>query len=164
MAMRVTIANNAKQSQRAPLLVPASAASRLKLKKPSRVFVKQPGQELVNEEHWKTNIKNDIVLLVSAGEEYVSVKKGTIVHEDVNPNCPVKVLTSNAPVESLSITQLTTTAHTLPGIVHAVGQPDLHQGTKFPIDAVFASKKCIHPPLSGGDIGCGMAWYRLTLL
>jgi RNA-splicing ligase RtcB len=73
------------------------------------------------------------------------------------------VLTSNAPVESLSLTQLSTTAHTLPGIVYAVGQPDLHPGTKFPIGAVIASKKWIHPPLIGGDIGCGMAWYKTTL-
>jgi RNA-splicing ligase RtcB len=51
----------------------------------------------------------------------------------------VEVLASRAPVESLSITQLTTTAHTLPGIVHAVGQPDLHLGTKFPIGSVFAT-------------------------
>ena len=61
------------------------------------------------------------------------------------------------------MTQLTTTAHTLPGIIHAVGQPDLHPGTKFPIGAVFASKKWIHPPLIGGDIGCGMAWFQLSL-
>lgn len=98
MATRVTVANNAKQSQKAPLLVPASAAtdpaattsmrllifktaqSKLKLKKPSRVFVKQTGQELVSEEDWKNNIKNDIVLLVSAGEEYVGIKKEMIVH------------------------------------------------------------------------------------
>lgn len=73
------------------------------------------------------------------------------------------MLASNAPVKALAVTQLTTTAHTLPGIVHAVGQPDLHPGTKFPIGAVFASKKWIHPPLIGSDIGCGMAWYKLTL-
>jgi RNA-splicing ligase RtcB len=73
------------------------------------------------------------------------------------------VLASTAPVEPLSITQLNTTAHTLPGIVHAVGQPDLHPGTKFPIGAVFASRGWVHPPLIGGDIGCGMAWYKTTL-
>ena len=81
----------------------------------------------------------------------------------MDPNCPVEILASKAAVESLAIAQLTTTAHTLPGIDHAVGQPDLHPGTKFPIGAVFASKRWIHPPLIGGDIGCGMAWYRLSL-
>ncbi|KAJ4991337.1 hypothetical protein SVAN01_03235 [Stagonosporopsis vannaccii] len=181
MATRVTVANNARQSQKAPLLIPAAAItdpaatfsvqslvfkaaqSKLKLKKPSRVFVKHTGLELVSNEDWQKSIKNDVVLLVSNGENYVGVKKGMIVHEHVNPGCPVEILASNAPVESLAITQLTTTAHTLPGIVHAVGQPDLHPGTKFPIGAVFASKRWIHPPLIGGDIGCGMAWYKLNL-
>jgi hypothetical protein len=93
MATRVTIANNAQQSQKAPLLISASASTdpaaansiqsqlfrtaqaKLKLKKPSRVFVKQTGQELVTESDWTHNVKNDTVLLVSAGEEYVGVKK-----------------------------------------------------------------------------------------
>ncbi|CAG2181098.1 unnamed protein product, partial [Oppiella nova] len=139
------------------------AQSKLKLKKPTRVFVKQSGQELIDEKDWKDNIRNDAVLLVSIGEEFVGVKKEMIIHEDINPSCPVEVLASNAPIESLSVAQLTTTAHTLPGIIHAVGQPDLHPGTKFPIGAVFASKKWIHPPLIGGDIGCGMAWFQLSL-
>jgi hypothetical protein len=69
----------------------------------------------------------------------------TLIIARANPGCPVELLTSNTPVESLSITQLSTTAHTLPGIVHAVGQPDLHPGTKFPIGAVIASKgRSIH--------------------
>ncbi|KAF3042243.1 hypothetical protein E8E11_000185 [Didymella keratinophila] len=182
MATRVTIANNAQQSQKAPLLISAStsadpaaansvqslvfktAQAKLKLKKPSRIFVKQTGLGLVTESDWTYNAKNDVVLLVSAGEEYVGVKKEATLHKDVNPNCQVEVLASKAAVEALVITQLTTTAHTLPGIVHAVGQPDLHPGTKFPIGAVFVSKRWIHPPLIGGDIGCGMAWYRLSLL
>jgi RNA-splicing ligase RtcB len=28
---------------------------------------------------------------------------------------------------------------------------------------VFVSQGWIHPPLIGGDIGCGMAWYRTRL-
>lgn len=44
-----------------------------------------------------------------------------------------------------------------------MGQPDLHPGSKFPIVAVFASRRWIHPPLIGGDIGCGMAWYRVAV-
>ncbi|KAF3043127.1 hypothetical protein E8E12_002339 [Didymella heteroderae] len=158
MATRVTIANNAQQTQKAPLLVPGSAdadpaaaksirslvfktaQAKLKLKKPLRVFVKQTGQELVSECDWVHNVKNDVVLLVSAGEEYVGVKKEGTLHKDVNLNCPIELLTSKAAVEALAITQLTTTAHTLPGIIHAVGQPDLHPGTKFPIGAVFIAE------------------------
>ncbi|KAF1939546.1 hypothetical protein EJ02DRAFT_456845 [Clathrospora elynae] len=180
-ATRVTIALNSKQSQKAPVIIPASAStdpaaatsirglvfktaqSKLRLKKPTRVYVGRTGQELLTEEDWKSNIKDDVVLLISAGEEYVGAKKELDVHSDVNPTSFVEILAFKAPVESLSLTQLTTTAHTLPGIVHAVGQPDLHPGTKFPIGAVFASKGWIHPPLIGGDIGCGMAWYKTTL-
>lgn len=98
MATRVTIANNTKQSQKAPLLIPASAPtdptlagsirarvcksaqSKLQLKKPSRIYVGKTGQELLTEEDWKSNIRNDIVLLVSTGEEYVGARKETVVH------------------------------------------------------------------------------------
>lgn len=98
MATRVTVANNAKQSQKAPLVIPAAAVadpaaagsmqllvfklaqSKLKLKKPTRVFVKQTGQELINEKDWKDNIRNDAVLVVSTGEEFVGVKKEVMTH------------------------------------------------------------------------------------
>ncbi|KAF2856316.1 release factor H-coupled R [Plenodomus tracheiphilus IPT5] len=177
----VTVASNTNQSQKAPLLVPASATagpedttsiralvfkvarSKLRLKRPARVFVGGIGRELVSEQDWKANINNNIVLLVSSGEDYVGAETESSIHVDLHPDCPIEVLASNAQTDSLSIAQLTTTAHTLPGIVHAVGQPDLHPGTKFPIGAVFASKRWIHPPLIGGDIGCGMAWYKTTL-
>ncbi|OAL50726.1 release factor H-coupled R [Pyrenochaeta sp. DS3sAY3a] len=180
-ATRVTIALNTNQSQKTPLLIPSSASanpvlvtsirslvfktaqSKLRLKKPTRVYVSRSGQELLTEEDWKATIRDDLVLLISAGEDYVGVKKHGIVHADVNVDCPVEVLASKAAVGSLSLTQLTTTAHTLPGIVYAVGQPDLHLGNKFPIGAVFASRKWIHPPLIGSDIGCGMAWYKTSL-
>lgn len=90
---RVTVALNSKQSQRAPLLVPAStpldptssssvkslvfkaAQSKLRLKKPSRVYVAGTGRELLNEEDWQESLKDDVVLLVSAGEEYVGLRK-----------------------------------------------------------------------------------------
>lgn len=97
-ATRVTIALNTKQSQKAPLLVPSSASpdpvvatsirglvfktaqSKLRLKKPARVYVSRSGQELLTEEDWKTNIKDDIVLLISAGEDYVGIKKDEKIH------------------------------------------------------------------------------------
>ncbi|KAH7388711.1 tRNA-splicing ligase RtcB-domain-containing protein [Pyrenochaeta sp. MPI-SDFR-AT-0127] len=179
--IRITVALNAKQSQRAPLLIPISATSdpaaansiqslvfktaqsKFRLKKPTRVYLGNTGQELLTEEEWKTNIKDDVVLLISAGEEYVGKKRAPDIHADANLDCSIEILASKAPVDSLSVTQLTTTAHSLPGIVHAVGQPDLHPGTKFPIGAVFVSRKWIHPPLIGSDIGCGMAWYKTTL-
>jgi hypothetical protein len=97
-ATRLTIALNANRSQQAPLLVPASALadpvvagsirahvfktaqSKLRLKKPSRIFVGKTGYELVNEEDWKDNIEDDAVLLVSAGEDFVGVKRESVTN------------------------------------------------------------------------------------
>jgi hypothetical protein len=89
-ATRVTIALNTKQSQKAPLLIPASAPARalvvktaqskLRLRKPTRVFVGGTGQELLSDNDWELYIKDDVVLLVSAGEEFVGVKKEANIH------------------------------------------------------------------------------------
>ncbi|KAL5393497.1 hypothetical protein DPSP01_000313 [Paraphaeosphaeria sporulosa] len=178
---RVTIALNTNQTQRAPLLLPSNACpdpnsptsicklvfkaaqSKLRIKKPSRIFIAGSGAELVGEEDWKRAIRNDVSLLISAGEDYVGVNREAGVHPEANPTCPIHVLASTAALDKLSLDQLQTTAHTLPGLVHAVGQPDLHPGFKFPIGAVFVSQGWIHPPLIGGDIGCGMAWFRTRL-
>ncbi|KAJ4354395.1 uncharacterized protein N0V89_006131 [Didymosphaeria variabile] len=148
---RITIALNTNQSQRAPLLIPPSACtdphsptslrnlvfkaacSKLRIKKPSRIFIAGSGAELIHEDDWKRGIRNDVSLLISAGEEYVGVNRDAGIHAEANPNCPVHVLADAAAVDKLSIDQLETTARTLPGLVHAVGQPDIHPGTKFPI-------------------------------
>ncbi len=189
-ATRVTIASNSKQSQKAPLLIPSAtsfdpaaspscyslvintAQSKLRLKKASRIFV-HGGRELTAPEDWEDVLKNDVTLLISVGEDYVGLRMdkdlaaggeaGQKAVPGVNSDCPVEVLADSAFVDNLSITQLETTARTLPGIIHAVGQPDLHPGTKFPIGSVFVSKGWVHPPLIGGDIGCGMAWYKTRL-
>ena len=189
-ATRVTVASNSNQSQKTPLLIPASASldprsspscyslvvktalSKLRLKKAKRVFV-HGGQELTAQQDWEQLLKDDVVLLVSVGEEYVGSRKeddhsnrgqrGQYANADANPDCPIEILTVDAFVDSLSITQLETTARTLPGMVHAAAQPDLHPGTKFPIGAVFVSQGWIHPPLIGVDIGCGMAWFKTRL-
>jgi hypothetical protein len=97
-AIRVTVASNANQSQKAPVVIPASASanlaaassiralvfrtaqSKLRLKKPTRVFVGRTGQELLTEDDWKPNVKDDTVLLISAGEEYVGARKESSVH------------------------------------------------------------------------------------
>jgi hypothetical protein len=92
-ATRVTVSSNAKQSLKTPLLVPASlsfdpsatssirsivlktAQSKLRIKKPSRVYVGSSGKELIEENDWKESLKDDVVLLVSVGEEYVGLRK-----------------------------------------------------------------------------------------
>ncbi|KAI9699136.1 MAG: hypothetical protein M1836_003325 [Candelina mexicana] len=193
-AIRLTIALNSKQSQKAPLLIPSSISlapeskescrslilkathAKLRLKKASRIYVAGTGKELLSEDDWKTALKDDITLLVSAGEDYIGLKKeagsqgaqSTSASRDCpnalpTPPCAISILAKTAQVDPLSLTQVETTAHTLPGLILAVAQPDLHPGTKFPIGAVFVSEQWIHPPLIGGDVGCGMAWYRTRL-
>lgn len=97
-SLRVTIALNTQQSRKAVILLPASssahpdavdsfkalifkaAQSKLRLKKPMRVYVGQTGHELMSEQDWKSNITDDVVLLVSAGEEYVGAKREPKIH------------------------------------------------------------------------------------
>ena len=52
-----------------------AAQSKLKLKKPTRFFVGETGQELKTAQEWKDELHNDTVVLVSAGEDYVGVRK-----------------------------------------------------------------------------------------
>ena len=88
-ATRITIASNSNQSSKAPLLIPASATSptaikdlviktatsKLRIKKPTRVFAAKSGEELLTDEDWAKNLSNDVTLLVSAGEEYVGLRR-----------------------------------------------------------------------------------------
>jgi hypothetical protein len=91
--LRVTISLNTNQTIKTPLLLPADASpdpnaakscwslvvkaaqSKLRLKKVQRIFVARTGDELTTEEDWTRVLRNDVVLLVSAGEEYVGLKK-----------------------------------------------------------------------------------------
>lgn len=68
-------------------LVLKAAQSKLRLKKASRFFVAGTGAELLSEEDWRRAIRNDIVLLVSAGEEWVggSEKRSANVHGSFCP-------------------------------------------------------------------------------
>lgn len=192
-ATRITVALNAQQSQKTPLLLPSTAAlepdasdscralvlkvaqSKLRLRlrtvkgtgkgtgKEARIFVAGTGRELVEEANWREVLRDDVVLVVSGGEEYVGLRREGGTLDERGGECEIVNLARAAPVDPQALVQLETTARSLPGIVHAVGQPDLHPGTKFPIGAVFVSEGWIHPPLIGGDVGCGMAWYRTTL-
>lgn len=51
----------------------------------------------------------------------------------------------------------------LPGMVQAVGLPDLHPGKGIPVGAAFVSQDYIYPELIGNDIGCGMGLWQTTL-
>jgi release factor H-coupled RctB family protein len=66
-------------------------------------------------------------------------------------------------IEGEAVRQLYATAQ-LEGMVQAVGMPDLHPGKGAPIGAAFVSEGVIYPHLIGGDIGCGMALFKTSLL
>lgn len=68
----------------------------------------------------------------------------------------------NTPIEGNALEQLNQTAN-LPGMVAAVGLPDLHVGKGHPIGAAFLTKGLIYPYLVGNDIGCGMSFSQLDL-
>lgn len=189
---RITVSLNSNRTSKAPLLLPTPifsstsserntlqtavfkcAQTKLRLKKPVRIYV-PGGKEIVSEQDWQDVLCDDVVLLVSAGEEYVGKKdesgppfRALDDTGDLSQDAQrltletptIHNLASSSLVDPSALKQLQATAKSLPGITHAVAQPDLHPGTKFPIGAVFVSHGWIHPPLIGGDIGCGMAWY-----
>ena len=65
-------------------------------------------------------------------------------------------------LEGEATRQLENTAK-LPGMVAAIGMPDLHPGRGHPVGAVFLSEGVFYPYLIGNDIGCGMSLYRLSV-
>ncbi|MCT4563053.1 MAG: RNA ligase RtcB family protein [Maledivibacter sp.] len=60
-------------------------------------------------------------------------------------------------IESNAVEQLKKVS-TLPGIIKAVGLPDLHVG-KTPVGASYMTKDVIYPHIIGNDIGCGIALF-----
>jgi release factor H-coupled RctB family protein len=76
---------------------------------------------------------------------------------------PVRVIASaDNWIDSSAVEQLTATAK-LPGVVQAVGLPDLHPGPGTPVGAAFVTDGVLYPHLAGNDIGCGMALWRAGL-
>lgn len=65
-------------------------------------------------------------------------------------------------IEGDAIRQLEQTAE-LPGMVAAVGMPDLHPGKGCPVGAAFLTQNIIYPHLVGNDVGCGMALWKTNI-
>lgn len=65
-------------------------------------------------------------------------------------------------VEGEALRQLESVAR-LPGMLAAVGLPDLHPGKGAPVGAAFASAGFLYPYLVGSDIGCGMGLWDMDL-
>jgi release factor H-coupled RctB family protein len=65
-------------------------------------------------------------------------------------------------IEGEALRQLDATA-ALPGMLEAVGMPDLHPGKGSPVGAAFLSDGLVRPSLVGSDIGCGMSLWQTDL-
>lgn len=66
-------------------------------------------------------------------------------------------------IEGEAVRQLYATSK-LDGIQLAAGFPDLHPGKGSPVGAAFVTEGVIYPHLIGGDIGCGMALFKMDLV
>ncbi|KAF8249986.1 hypothetical protein K440DRAFT_581684, partial [Wilcoxina mikolae CBS 423.85] len=171
---RLTLARNSNRNTRTILLLNTTTTTnplatilttaRTKLRariKTARLFLLPTGHELdvTDNPSLLSALAStpDATLLISEGEDFVGVASPIPTVGGV-----VKNLAKNTYTDPQAIQQLNSSA-ALQGITMAVGQPDLHPGTKFPIGAVFVSKEWLHPPLIGSDIGCGMSYYRVSL-
>ena len=65
-------------------------------------------------------------------------------------------------IEGAAVQQLRKSAE-LPGVVAAIGMPDLHPGKGIPIGAAILTRGLVYPHLVGNDIGCGMALSQTDL-
>jgi release factor H-coupled RctB family protein len=72
------------------------------------------------------------------------------------------VLAKESFVDAQALKQLKW-ASALPGVVLAVGLPDLHVGGSCPIGASIVTEGVIYPTLVGSDIGCGMLLSKTSL-
>lgn len=72
------------------------------------------------------------------------------------------VVAEQSVVEAEALKQLRSTAE-LPGVVLAVGLPDLHVGSSCPVGAAIATVGIIYPALVGSDIGCGVMLAKTSL-
>ena len=75
----------------------------------------------------------------------------------------VKIIASSSSwIEGAAVQQLEKMAE-LPGMIRAVGMPDLHPGQGCPNGAVFITENHIYPHLIGSDIGCGIGLWTTTV-
>jgi release factor H-coupled RctB family protein len=66
--------------------------------------------------------------------------------------------------ETNALAQLQNAAE-LPGVVAAIGMPELHAGKGIPIGAVvITTEDCAYPQLVDNDIGCGMSFVETALM
>lgn len=77
-----------------------------------------------------------------------------------NDRGEVRIIAEKSFVDDKAVKQLESVAE-LPGVRLAVGMPDLHPGSRFPIGCAICCDG-IYPALIGSDVGCGIALYHLS--
>ncbi|EJU02044.1 release factor H-coupled R [Dacryopinax primogenitus] len=98
---------------------------------------------------------------ISKGEEYNGPPAREQLREPGDV-AEVRTIASKSYVNDQAVKQLQQVA-ALPGVRVAVGMPDLHPGSRFPIGCALIADG-VYPALIGSDIGCGIALYRLSAL
>jgi release factor H-coupled RctB family protein len=72
------------------------------------------------------------------------------------------IVSSENWIDGEAVAQLERAA-ALPGMIRAIGMPDLHPGKGYPIGAVFESQGIFYLHLAGNDVGCGMSLWTTDL-
>ncbi|NLD48459.1 MAG: RNA ligase RtcB family protein, partial [Clostridiaceae bacterium] len=98
--------------------------------------------------------------MTKINQNLLQQNQGTIIsHSEKNG---ITIISSEKNwLEQAAIDQLKSLS-TLPGVVKAVGLPDLHPG-KTPVGAAIITESVIYPHLVGNDIGCGMAMFMTDI-
>ena len=151
-AIRVTLALNANRNQRTVVVIAPKTnvretlhrAAHGKLRVPRkaalRIFHATTGAQPDAEDDWNGFCEDDdCMLLVSVGEEFIGKISETHSTSCNANHAIISILAVLSSVEDEAVRQLHLTARSLPGILNAVGQPDLHPGNKFPIGAAYVS-------------------------
>ncbi|KAF7338230.1 tRNA-splicing ligase RtcB [Mycena venus] len=163
----VTVTLNYNHNKRFALLLPHSttteavtvilreARNKFRTKALSSVFL--PGGVFLAEGESFPELVSQV--WVGKGEPYCGPPG--IVHASASAfDSELHLISGKSFLDDKAIEQLKNVGR-LPGVVLAVGLPDLHPGSRFPIGCAIAAEG-IYPALIGSDVGCGIALYELS--
>ncbi|KZO93542.1 release factor H-coupled R [Calocera viscosa TUFC12733] len=135
----------------------AQARNKFRTKALSTVY-RRGGIPLVSGEELPTD-ENQV--WISKGEEYNGPPAKERLREPGDV-AEVRIIAAKSFVNDQAVKQLQQVA-LLSDVRVAVGMPDLHPGSRFPIGCALIADG-VYPALIGSDIGCGIAVYRLSSL
>jgi len=182
--IRCTLVSNVNQKKRVAVVLSRNvslsdlslAKNKLRIKA-KRIFDQESGEELISSEDWESLLKNDVVLLVSQGEDLLgritslqSKCTGIVASESTRISSKgsrrevvVEIAARKTFIEDEALKQLYSCAERLSGVVFACGMADLHPGKGYPIGCAIGVEDVIYPFLIGNDIGCGMTLIQTDL-